>query len=130
MTTIVPEVTDPAAVGVDPDAVGVLLDRVRKEVDEGLLPSCQVALAKDGQLVTFETIGAAAPGSLYVIFSSTKPFVASVIWQLIAEGKVDPAQRVTDFFPEFGAEGKEDITVEQVMLHTSGFPHAPLGPPD
>jgi CubicO group peptidase (beta-lactamase class C family) len=130
MTVSAPEVVDPADLGVDPAAVEALVERAHREVDAGLLPSCQLALAREGRLVAFETIGGAEPGSRYVIFSSTKPFVASVVWQLIAEGRVDPAQLVTDFIPEFGANGKDVITVEQVMLHTSGFPHAPLGPPD
>ena len=30
--------------------------------------------------------------------------------------------RVVDYIPEFGTHGKEVVTVEQVMLHTSGFP--------
>src|SRR5689334_15652552 len=51
------------------------------------------------------------------------------MWTLIQQGDVDVAQRVTDFIPEFGTNGKDVITVEQVMLHTSGFPHAPLGAP-
>src|SRR5205823_10115889 len=37
--------------------------------------------------------------------------------------------RVADHIPEFGTNGKEVVTVEQVLLHTAGFPHAPLGPP-
>ncbi len=36
---------------------------------------------------------------------------------------------MVDHIPEFGTNGKDVITIEQVMLHTSGFPHAPLGPP-
>ena len=130
MTISTPDLVDPADAGIDPGALAALLERTRREVDEGLLPSCQVALARDGRLVAFETFGDAAPDSRYVIFSATKPFVASVIWQLMAEGKVDPAQKVVEFIPEFGTNDKDVITVEQVMLHTSGFPHAPLGPPD
>ena len=37
--------------------------------------------------------------------------------------------RVVDYIPEFASNGKDVITVEQVMLHTSGFPYAPLGMP-
>ena len=37
-------------------------------------------------------------------------------------------RRVAEYIPEFGTEGKDVITVEQVMLHTSGFPHAPFQP--
>ena len=30
--------------------------------------------------------------------------------------------------PEFGSNGKDVITVEQVLLHTAGFPMAPMQP--
>jgi CubicO group peptidase (beta-lactamase class C family) len=36
---------------------------------------------------------------------------------------------VAEYIPEFGENGKDEVTVEQVMLHTGGFPRAPLGPP-
>ena len=113
---------------IDPAKVQALLDRARREVDEGLLPSAQVALAYNGEIVAEECFGDADLNTRYCLFSATKPFVASTVWTLMAEGKVDPKEKVTTYFPEFGGEGKADITVEQVMLHTSGFPHAPMGP--
>ena len=107
-----------------------LLDRARREIDEGLLPAAQVALALDGEVVVSEAFGDATPGTRFVAFSATKALIASVMWQLITEGKIDPADRVVDHIPTFGAHGKDAITVEQVMLHTSGFPYAPMGVPD
>ncbi|GAC1314599.1 MAG: serine hydrolase domain-containing protein [Acidimicrobiales bacterium] len=98
-------------------------------MEDGILPSCQVALAIHGEVVVEESFGAAAPDSRYVVFSATKPFVAATIWQLISAGSVDIGERVATYVPEFGTNGKDVITVEQVMLHTSGFPQAPLGPP-
>ena len=112
--------------GLDQGAITKLLDRARREVDDGLLPSCQLALGYEGEVVVHETFGDATPDTRYIMYSATKPFVASVMWQLIAEGLIDPAARVTEYFPSFGANGKEAITVEQVMLHTSGFPQAPM----
>ena len=32
------------------------------------------------------------------------------------------SKRVVDYIPEFAPNGKDVITVEQVMLHTAGFP--------
>jgi CubicO group peptidase (beta-lactamase class C family) len=122
-------VADPAELGIDATKLDELRARVRKEVDEGLLPSCQWALARDGRLVAFEAVGDATTESRYNIFSATKAFVASTVWQLIAEGLIDVDKRVADYIPEFATNGKDVITVEQVMLHTSGFPHAPLGAP-
>ena len=101
-----------------------LLDTARADVDSGWLPSCQLAVARDGELLAFETFGGATAESRYCIFSCTKPLVASAVWLLIGEGLLDPARPVADYSPEFGANGKEMVTVEQVMLHTAGFPYA------
>ena len=109
--------------------VDALIARARREVDEGLLPSAQVALARDGELVAYETFGDATPDTRYAVFSCTKAFVAGAMWALIGDGVVDVSKPVVEYVPEFGTNGKDVITVEQVMLHTAGFPHAPLGPP-
>jgi CubicO group peptidase (beta-lactamase class C family) len=111
------------------DAVEDLLTRARREVDGGLLPSCQLALASDGEVVISETLGQAASDTRYVIFSATKAVVASAVWQLIGAGLLDVTRPVAHYIPEFATNGKDGVTVEQVMLHTGGFPRAPLGPP-
>ena len=116
--------------GIDQSKVDALLARARREVDEGLLPSTQVALAYQGELVAFEAYGDADVDTRYPAFSATKAFVASTVWTLIGEGLVDPSKLVIEYIPEFAPTGKDVITVEQVMLHTAGFPHAPLGAPD
>jgi CubicO group peptidase (beta-lactamase class C family) len=111
------------------NAIEELLTRARREVDEGLLPSCQLALAKDGRILASETYGDATDDTRYVIFSATKAVVASAMWVLIGEGTVRVEDRAAEIVPEFGTNGKDVITIEQVMLHTAGFPYAPLGPP-
>jgi len=113
----------------DRSAVDALLDRARRDIDSGLLPSCQVALALDGEVLVHEALGDATPETRYTIFSATKPFIASLIWQLLGEGAVTPEQPVADLIPEFGSNGKDEITLDHVLQHTSGFPYAPLGPP-
>ena len=100
-----------------------LFDTARADVESGWLPSCQLAVARDGELIAFETFGDATNDTRYCIFSATKPIVASAVWLLIGQGKIDPARRVAEYVPEFAANGKEQVTVEQVMLHTAGFPN-------
>lgn len=118
----------PGGARIDQAAVGRLLDRVRRDVDDGLLPSAQVALAVHGELVAFEAFGAATTDDRYVVFSATKPIVAGAVWALIGDGALDVSRRVVEHIPEFGSNGKDVVTVEQVMLHTAGFPTAPLRP--
>ena len=127
--TYVPNMAEPASVGVDPARLDVLLRRARLEVDSGALPSAQIAVAREGRLVAFETWGEASATTRYVLQSAGRPVVASAIWKLMGEGKLSPSEHVGEIIPEFCTNGKEVVTVEQVLTHTAGFPLAPLGYP-
>ena len=119
---------DQEALGINPDKLAELRDRVRQEVDEGILPSAQFAVGRHGQLAYFETFGAATNETLYCIYSSTKAVTSTAGWLMIQEGKLDVNTKAAEIVPEFGANGKADVTVEQLFLHTAGFPSAPFRP--
>lgn len=112
------------------DAFERLCARIRQEVD-GRLPACQVAIARDGELVGFDTIarGSETNETRFHLWSCTKAVVAGAVWQLMGEGALDPEARVASYLPEFATNGKDVITVEHLLLHTAGIPNAPLGPP-
>ena len=118
---------DPAELGIDPARLAVCVDRVRLEVDSGRWPSAQLAVARHGRLAAFHNFGAAAPR--YLLQSVGRPIVASALWKLIGEGRIELSAPVASVVPEFAANGKDRVTVEQVLTHTSGFPFAPLGFP-
>ena len=121
-------VEKPETIGLDPQRLEVLVQRVRREVDEGLLPSAQIAVAREGRLGLFETFGEADNDTMYPIFSSTKAVTSAAAWLLIVEGKLDARERVAAIVPEFATNGKYVVTVEQLFLHTAGFPSAPFRP--
>ncbi|WP_329347693.1 beta-lactamase family protein [Streptomyces sp. NBC_01261] len=123
-------VVGPESMGVDPHRLDVLLRRIRLEVEHGPLPSAQVAVARGGRLVAFETWGdAAGPSTRYVLQSVGRSIVAGVVWKLLGEGLLNLDEQVASIIPEFAPNGKETVTVEQVLTHTAGFPFAPLGYP-
>ncbi len=105
--------------------VSALRAAAEREITGGLA-ACQVALARDGEVVYFESFGAADDGTRFGVASATKPIVASATWHLIGEGLLDLDRRVVDYVPEFGTHGKDAVTVEQVYLMTCGFPTAPM----
>ncbi|MFT5481481.1 MAG: CubicO group peptidase (beta-lactamase class C family) [Halieaceae bacterium] len=105
-----------------------LVERGRRAIEEGPLTAMQFAVARDGVLLHCETLGAAEPDSRFCIFSCTKPLVAALVWQLLDEGLVALSSTIASIIPEFGSLGKEQVTLEQVLCHTAGFPHAPMGP--
>ncbi len=120
----------PGTSSLDTVALDALLARARREVDEGVLPSCQVALAHRGELLALETFGNATDATRYVVFSCVKAFVAGAVWLLIGNRTLDVTLPVAHYVPEFATFGKEVVTVEQLLVHTAGLPSAPLGPPE
>ncbi len=127
--------TKPEDAGVDAEKLEAVFARAKRDVDEGVLPSAQVAVARNGKLAGMRTFGEAIQSgelkpatddTLYCIFSCTKVVVAAAVWLLFEQGLLRLDERVADIIPEFGTQGKENVTVEQVMLHTGGFPLAPF----
>ncbi|MFT5443817.1 MAG: CubicO group peptidase (beta-lactamase class C family) [Myxococcota bacterium] len=92
-----------------------------REVENGLA-ACQFAVGFEGEIVAFESLGRATDQTRFCVASATKPIVASAIWLLMGRGQIDIERRVSEYLPEFAANGKRDITVEQVLLMTAGFP--------
>lgn len=121
---------EPEELGLDRVKIAALLARVRREVDEGLLPATQVAVARNGMLAVFESFGEATDESLFCVFSATKAITSAAAWILMQEGKLDETEIVADVIPEFAANDKHEITIEQLFLHTAGFPGAPFKPMD
>ena len=61
--------------------------------------------------------------TIFDLASLTKPLVVgSLIQWLVQEGRLDIRRRVVEYLPEFGVREKYLVTVEQLLLHTSGLP--------
>ena len=114
--------------GLSVDKVQELLTRAAKEVDVGLLPAAQIALAKDNKIVLSASFGEAQDNSLTCIFSATKAITSAAAWLLIQEGKLSEDEVVADIIPEFATNEKDQVTVGQLFTHTAGFPMAPFAP--
>ncbi|SMD10300.1 serine hydrolase domain-containing protein [Kibdelosporangium aridum] len=61
------------------------------------------------------------------VFSSTKGAAHLVVALLVQDGVLDPDQRVSHYWPEFAAEGKQDITLREVLAHRAGVVGADAG---
>jgi CubicO group peptidase (beta-lactamase class C family) len=62
------------------------------------------------------------PGTLFLATSAGKGVAASVAHVLVEHGELDYEQRVADVWPEFGAHGKDRVTVRDVLVHAAGVP--------
>ncbi len=129
-----PIADSPEQVGVDPARLEALFERAGREVREGLLPSCQIAVARRGRLAGMRSFGRvtcegrprpASNDTLYVVSSCSKAVTSAAAWLLVQEGKLDLEERVCDVVPEITGNRIEAERVEQLFTHTAGFPHAP-----
>ena len=58
-----------------------------------------------------------------MVFSATKGMASTVIHRLVDRGLIDYDAPVAEYWPEFGANGKSEITVRAVMRHRAGLSH-------
>jgi CubicO group peptidase (beta-lactamase class C family) len=56
-----------------------------------------------------------------VVFSTSKGLLSILVHQLIQDGFIDPDEKVSTYWPEFAANGKENVTVAMIMRHRSGL---------
>jgi CubicO group peptidase (beta-lactamase class C family) len=59
--------------------------------------------------------------SLINVFSSGKSLAAIAMASLVDKGLLNYAAKVVDYWPEFGANGKGDLTIAEVLRHEAGL---------
>ncbi|WP_030314731.1 serine hydrolase domain-containing protein [Streptomyces flavochromogenes] len=59
--------------------------------------------------------------TVFDLASVSKLFTSILAVQQIERGALELESRVTAYLPEFGGGGKQDVTVRQLLTHTSGF---------
>lgn len=136
---------DPANVGLDPAPIEEAVAQVRAhEVPVGsaaypLYPGAVGLLGHQGKVVRTDASGwAVAYGdegvalpddarvpmredTIFDLASVSKLFTSIAVVQLVQEGRVALDEPLATYLPEFAAGGKEEVTVRQLLTHTSGF---------
>lgn len=62
-----------------------------------------------------------SPNSLINVFSSGKSLETIAMASLVGQGLLNYAAKITDYWPEFGHQGKQDLTVAELMRHEAGL---------
>jgi CubicO group peptidase (beta-lactamase class C family) len=59
---------------------------------------------------------------VFLLASITKPMTAAAVMTLVDAGQLSLDDKVVKFFPGFTGEGRETITVRNLLTHTGGLP--------
>jgi D-alanyl-D-alanine carboxypeptidase len=90
-------------------------------------PAVTAAIVRDGQLVWDVGLGTrrrgahlpVSPDMPSILASSTKTVVATMVMQLVQEGRLSLDQKLSDFYPQLPNAGQ--ITIRMLLNHTSGL---------
>jgi len=126
-----------ATVGAAPDADAQELDRridsyLVEHVRTQGIPGLTAAVVRDGEVVYRGAFGVRqigkdeplTPEHVFHFASVSKPFVATAIMQLVEQGRLGLDDPVIQHLPYFrlADERFRDITIRQMLNHTSGMP--------
>ena len=95
----------------------------------------QVAAYLEGELVVDAWAGTADPATgrlvdgdtLFMLSSTSKGVTATCAAVLADRGALDYDRPMAAYWPEFGARGKDHVTVREVIAQRSGIPQTPVG---
>ena len=143
--------------GLIPMAFSTSLDSVDQQnisrhfnayVDEGKIPHISILAHKNGKEIYRHTHGHAdiesktkiSKDSIYRIYSMTKPVTGVAIMQLVEQGKLRLADKVSLYIPAFKntkvldleyqdytVKPKREITIKDLLTHTSGLTYSWAG---
>lgn len=145
----------PGDAGLDAAPVRAALSEVRRWSATGtdeerggaaqLYPGAVAVLASGGTVVAEEATGLAVQfadattelpadeqvpmrtDTVFDMASVSKLFTSIALMQQVEAGRVDLDAPVITYLPEFAVNGKEDVTIRQLLTHTGGLPAwAPL----
>ncbi|MBO0589664.1 serine hydrolase domain-containing protein [Sporosarcina sp. E16_8] len=75
----------------------------------------------DGSLTEMETPIPMQTDTIFDLASISKIFTATSVMMLFEKGLFELDDAVAKHIPEFAANGKENVTIRQLLTHTSGF---------
>ena len=112
--------------------LNVLDPLINDAITQQQIPGAVVIVGHNGQVVYRKAYGnralvphreAMTPDTIFDGASLTKPVATTTaLMQLWEQGKFRMADPVAKYLPDFARNGKQDITIRQLLVHYSGLP--------
>ena len=123
--------SSPSAVGVSSERLARIDRVIQDSIEKKELPGAVVVVGRHGRIVWRKAYGARAvepqletmtTDTIFDLASLTKVVAtATTVMILIERGEVRLSDSVVKFIPEMKGEGRDAITIEQLLTHTAGF---------
>src|SRR5271170_1157295 len=114
-----------------PNRLAVLDSIVQDAIHDGQIPGAVLLVWHDGQVVYRKALGSRSleprhetmtVDTIFDLASLTKVVATTTaVMQLVQKGQLRVNDPVAKYIPEFGQNGKDDITIRQLLTHFSGL---------
>src|SRR5687768_1238286 len=104
---------------------------LQERIEAKDFPSAVYLVAEKGEIVFSDALGLAVVepekieakiDTIYDLASLTKVLITGLLCaKLIEKNEINLADKIAKFLPEFDREKKREITIENLLTHTSGF---------
>jgi uncharacterized protein YbbC (DUF1343 family)/CubicO group peptidase (beta-lactamase class C family) len=121
----------PSELGLNAEQLDRIDAMVEAEIKAKRLPGCVVAIGRTGGVGFLKAYGnrrlepSPEPMTVDTLFdmaSLTKPIAtATSVMILVERGQVRLRNPIAEYIPEFGQNGKENVTVEDLLVHRGGL---------
>lgn len=106
------------------------IDEVMTLANKYRLFNGSVLVAENGKVIYKKGLGLAnmewnipnTPETRFRLGSITKQFTATLILQLVEQGKIKLDGKISDYLPSYRKDIGEKVTIHQLLNHTSGIP--------
>ncbi len=121
----------PDEAGFSAERLGAAVDTIRRAVDEGRVTGVQLLVARHAQVVVHEALGLRdlerqlpmETSTLLRMASVTKAVVATGVHMLADQGRLTVSDPVSNYLPGFSEGWSAQLTVGDLLRHTTGFPY-------
>lgn len=111
---------------------------INQAISDKVMPGAVTFVARGGKIVKHDAYGYSAkyidrsltemknpismqPDTIFDLASISKIFTSTAVMILFEKGLFELDDPVANYIPEFAANGKAEVTIRQLLTHTSGF---------
>lgn len=126
------DVSIPHVAGVRQHLLENIAPLIEKSIQNGFYPGAVVAVGHRGQMIYRGVFGSKklepfqermTYDTIFDLASITKVFVTTTaVMQLVERGRIELDSPVGRYWPDFNSQGKQRVTVRELLTHTSGLP--------
>lgn len=121
----------PEVVGMKTDSLMMIDEIMQRAIEDSVFPGGVITVVKDGVITwnkgygyhDYDKTKNVLATDVFDLASVTKVMsTTTAIMKLVEEDRIHLSDPVAKYIPEFDTEEKRNITIEHLLLHTSGLP--------